>query len=151
MFIFHLFFREFNRPNFISILSSVGLCWSPNSPPNSVKLVRSIIYIDPLVEAEIMWWIALKYALWLIFLKCICEFMISLKKAPPASNSVYGREKCFWYNKIILSNHMCHCIAGYKHSLAHADEPGSTPGDDVLCFFVPFLFFCFFFCLVFVF
>ena len=79
------------------------------------------------------------------------EFMISLKRAPPASNSVYGSEKCFWYNKIIFSNHVCHCIAGYKHSPVHADEPGSTPGDDVLRFFVPFLFFLFFLFLVFVF
>ena len=34
--------------------------------------------------------IAMKYALKLIFLKCIFEFMINT--APPDSNSVYGRE-----------------------------------------------------------
>ena len=34
-----------------------------------------------------------EYALKLIFLKCIFEFMINA--APPASNSVYGREKLF--------------------------------------------------------
>ena len=37
--------------------------------------------------------IALKYALKLIFLKRLFEFMINT--APPASNSVYGSEKLF--------------------------------------------------------
>ena len=46
--------------------------------------------------------IALKYALKLIFLKFTFEFMINT--APPASNSVYGREKWFWYNKISHEN-----------------------------------------------
>ena len=40
-------------------------------------------------------------------------------------------------------------LAGYKHSLAHADELGSTPGDDVLCFLVPFFFLFFLFSLCF--
>ena len=31
--------------------------------------------------------------------------------APPASNSVYGSEKLFWYDKINFSNHVCHCGA----------------------------------------
>ena len=44
--------------------------------------------------------IALKYALKLIFLKCLFEFMINT--APPASNSVYGSEKLFWYVKKIF-------------------------------------------------
>ena len=34
-----------------------------------------------------------------------------INTAPPASNSVYGREKWFWYNKINLSKHVCHCGA----------------------------------------
>ena len=34
-----------------------------------------------------------------------------INTAPPASNSVYGREKLFWYDKINLSNHVCHCGA----------------------------------------
>ena len=59
----------------------------------------------------------MKYALKLIFPKCIFEFMINT--APPALNSVYGREKLFWYEKIIFSNHA------------------------VFCFFVPFFFFVF--------
>ena len=43
---------------------------------------------------------ALKYALKLIFLKCIFEFMINT--APPTSNSIHGREKCFKYNDFNL-------------------------------------------------
>ena len=37
---------------------------------------------------------------------------------------------------------MCHCGAVVKELLARADKPGSTPGDAVFCFFVPFFFFC---------
>ena len=33
---------------------------------------------------------------------------------------------------------MCHCGAVVKELLAPADKPGSTPGDAVFCFFVPF-------------
>ena len=40
------------------------------------------------------------------------------------------------------------CGAVVKELLAPADEPGSTPGDRIFCFFVSFFFF---FCLVFVF
>ena len=75
---------------------------------------------------------ALKYALKLIFLKFIFEFLINT--APPASNSVYGREKLFWYDKIKFSNHVCHCSAVVKELLARADKLGSTPGDTVFCF-----------------
>ena len=65
---------------------------------------------------------SLKYALKLVFLKCIFEFMINT--APPASNSVYGREKLFWYDKINYSNHMCHCGGAIvKEFLARADKP----------------------------
>ena len=53
----------------------------------------------------------------------------------PASNSVYGREKLFWYDKINFSNH---CGAVAKELLERADKSGSTPGDAVFCFFVPF-------------
>ena len=35
---------------------------------------------------------------------------------------------------------MCHCGAVVKELLARADKPGSTPGDAVFCFFVPFFF-----------
>ena len=37
----------------------------------------------------------MKYTLNLIFLKCIFEIMTNI--APPAANSVYGKEKLFWY------------------------------------------------------
>ena len=37
---------------------------------------------------------------------------------------------------------MCHCGAVVKELLERADKPGSTPGDAVFCFFVPFLFSC---------
>ena len=82
----------------------------------------------------------MKYALKLIFLKCIFEFMINT--APTASNSVYGREKLFWYDKINFSYYACHCGTVVKELLACADKPGSTPGDAVFCFFVPFFFSC---------
>ena len=35
---------------------------------------------------------------------------------------------------------MCHCGAVVKELLAPAGKPGSTPGDAVFCFFVPFFF-----------
>ena len=35
---------------------------------------------------------------------------------------------------------MCHCSAAVKEVLAPADKPGSTPGNAVFCFFVPFFF-----------
>ena len=38
---------------------------------------------------------------------------------------------------------MCDCGAVVKELLAPADKPGSTPGDAVFCFFVPFFFFLF--------
>ena len=81
----------------------------------------------------------MKHALKLIFLKCIFEFVINT--APTVSNSVYGREKLFWYDKINFSYHMCHCGAVVQELLARKDKPGSTPGDAVFCFFVPFFFF----------
>ena len=48
----------------------------------------------------------------LIFVKCIFEFMINT--ALPPSNSVYGREKLFWYDKITFWTHVCHCGAVVK-------------------------------------
>ena len=64
-----------------------------------------------------------------------------INTAPLASNSVYGREKLFWYDKIIFWNHVCHCGAVVKELLAYADKPGSAPGDAVFCFLVaPFFF-----------
>ena len=63
--------------------------------------------------------------------------------ALPASNSVYGREKLFKYDKIDFSNRVCHWGAVVKELLERADKPGSTPGDAVFFFFV-----LFFLCLV---
>ena len=57
--------------------------------------------------------IALKYALKLIFLKCIFEFMINT--ALPASNSIYGREKLFDMTKSILQI-MCIIVVQWSRS-----------------------------------
>ena len=46
--------------------------------------------------------------------------------APPASNSVYGREKLFWYDKIKFSNRECRCGAVVEELLERADKPGSA-------------------------
>ena len=64
--------------------------------------------------------------------------MYMTNTAPPVSNSVYGREKLFWYDKINSSNHACHCGAVVKELLARAAKPGSTPGAAVYCLCVPF-------------
>ena len=64
----------------------------------------------------------------------VFEFMINT--APPASKSVYGREKLFSYDKINFSNYVCACGAVVKELLERADKPGSTPGDAVFCYFV---------------
>ena len=82
--------------------------------------------------------ITLKYALKLVFLKCVFEFMINA--ALPAENSVFGREKLFSYDKINFSKHVRYCGAVVMEFLARADKPGSTPGDAAFCFFVPFFF-----------
>ena len=47
---------------------------------------------------------------------------------------------------IFQINHVCHCGAVVKELFERADKPGSTLGDSVFCFFVPF-----FLCLVFFF
>ena len=53
------------------------------------------------------------------------------KYSSTASNSYYGREKLFPYDKTNESKHVCHCGAVVKELLARADKPGSTPGDAV--------------------
>ena len=35
---------------------------------------------------------------------------------------------------------MCHCGAVVQELIERVDKPGSTPGDAVFCFFVPFFF-----------
>ena len=62
--------------------------------------------------------------------------MYMINTAPLVSNSVYGREKLFWYDKINSSNHLCHCGAVVKDLLARADKPGSTPFPTTLQFSV---------------
>ena len=49
----------------------------------------------------------------------VFEFMINT--APLASNSVYGREKLFLYNKITFPNHLCNCGAVVKELRAPAE------------------------------
>ena len=63
-----------------------------------------------------------------------------INTAQPPSNSVYGREKLFLYDKINFSNHVCHYGAVVKEFLACADKPGSTPSDAAFSFFVLFFF-----------
>ena len=48
-----------------------------------------------------------------------------INTAPPTSNSVYGREKLFWYDKIDFSNHVCHCGAVVK------EFPGA-PNENIV-------------------
>ena len=74
--------------------------------------------------------------------KCICIFEFMVNTAPLASNSVFGREKLFWYEKINFSYHLCHCGAVVKQLLERANKPGSTPGDAVF-FFLCTVFFLF--------
>ena len=50
-----------------------------------------------------------------------------------------AEKNCFDMTKLIFQI-MCHCGAVVKELLARADKPGSTPGDAVFCFFVPFFF-----------
>ena len=58
----------------------------------------------------------MKYALKLIFLKCIFEFMINT--APPASNSVYGREKLIDMTKLIFQI-KCVTVVQWSRSCLH--------------------------------
>ena len=51
------------------------------------------------------------------------------------------QRKIVWYDKINFSNHVCHCGAVVREVFASGDKPGSTSGDPVFCFFVPFFFF----------
>ena len=82
----------------------------------------------------------MKYALKLIFLKCIFDFIINTNTAPSASNSVYGREKLFLYDKINFSNHVCHSGAVVNVQINRV----RLPAYAVFCFLYRFLFcFCF--------
>ena len=47
-----------------------------------------------------------------------------INTAPLASNSVYGREKLLWYDKINFLNHVCHCGAVFidKELLARVNR-----------------------------
>ena len=55
-----------------------------------------------------------------------------------------AEKNCCHMTKLIFQiNHVCHCGAVVKELFERADKPGSTLGDCVFCFFVPF-----FLCLV---
>ena len=41
------------------------------------------------------------------------------KYSSTASNSDYGREKLFSYDKINVSNHVCHCVVQWSRSCVH--------------------------------
>ena len=85
------------------------------------------LVIEPRIETEItVLQLALKCAFKLIFHRCIFEFMINT--APPTSNSVHGREKCFKYNKFratIFSG----CVAQWSRMYASlkGDSEGESP------------------------
>ena len=86
---------------------------------------------------------ASKYALKLVFLKCIFEFMINI--APPASNSVYGREHLFWYDKITFSN-MRVTVVHWSWSFLHVQINRVRPPATLLSVSLHrFFFFCLFF------
>ena len=63
-----------------------------------------------------------------------------INTAPPTSNSVYGSEKLFLYDKINFSNRVCHCGAVVKELHARADKPGSTRRSFLFLCTVFFLF-----------
>ena len=48
-------------------------------------------------------------------------------------------KNCFDMTKN-LSIHVCHYGVVVKELLARVNKPGSTPGDAVFCFFIPFFF-----------
>ena len=55
------------------------------------------------------------------FRDCRMQFEFMINTAPLASNSVYGREKLFWYDKITFPKHVCHCGAVIKELRAPAE------------------------------
>ena len=58
------------------------------------------------------------------------EFMINT--APPASNSVYSREKLFWYMTKLIFQIMCVTVVQWSRSCLNVQiKPVSTPGDAV--------------------
>ena len=63
-----------------------------------------------------------------------------INTASPASNNVYGRENGFDITKLIHQNMSSAVVQWSKSCLQRAGDPGSTPGDAVFCFFVPFFF-----------
>ena len=84
----------------------------------------------------------MKYALKLIFLKCIFELMINT--AQPASKSVYAEKNGFDITNLIFQNmYVWQCGAAVKELLAAADELGSTPGNTAfsVCLYRCFPFF----------
>ena len=67
----------------------------------------------------------------LVFLKCMFEFMVNT--APPTSNSVYGREKCFKCNNFSIHHSFCIWTWSNVAWQAHAKCTLTSQLDDVNC------------------
>ena len=50
-----------------------------------------------------------------------------------------AEKNCFDMTKLMCQS-MCVTVVQWPRSCLRADKPGSTPGDTVFCFFVPFFF-----------
>ena len=53
-----------------------------------------------------------------------------------------AERNCFDMTKLIFRNDVCYRGAVVKELFARADKAGSTPGNVIFSFFVPFFFFC---------
>ena len=72
-------------------------------------------------------------------------YYLMINTAPPASNSVYGREKLFWYGKInFFLKIMCVTVVQWSRSCLQVqiNRVRFPASDAVLCFLVPFFFSC---------
>ena len=72
-------------------------CWNQR-----LVLVSHILRFEP--ESELN---GFEIPCKLVFLKCMFEFMVNT--APPTSNSVHGREKCFKCNNFSIHHSFCIC------------------------------------------
>ena len=82
----------------------------------------------------------MKYALKLIFLKCIFELIINT--APPASNSVYGREKLFDMTKFIFQI-MSVTLVQWSRSCLYVQINRVRLPDTLFCVSLSYRFFLF--------
>ena len=68
------------------------------------------------------------------------------KYSSTASNSDYGREKLFSYDKINVSNHVCHCVVQWSRSCVHVQiNRVRLPATMFSVSLYRFFFSCFFF------